>query len=378
MKKLKRNRVSGAALLGLALIVCLFSGLNFLTMHDKEEVFPSPSLTETRMLSFYFPGLLNTAGDTEVYVFRGEEKAGNLLIMGGTHPNEPAGFITAVLLIENIAARRGNVIIIPRANSSGFTHSDPQEGNPQRFELKTRRGKRSFRLGSRLTNPVDQWPDPTVYINPAGQRLSSMEIRNLNRCYPGRKNGYLTEKIAYGVMELIKKEEIDLGLDLHESAPEYPVINAVVFHENSSELAGLAVLQLEEQGFEFRLEASPQKLRGLSHREWGDHAGIQAILLETPNVSQGRLKGRPSSALVVDGKDKYYVRASELGRLFVPYRAEGIPLSQRVARHLASIRAILDSLEELKPEKKVEIDNIPSAAEVMEKGVGCFLRLKKG
>lgn len=344
-----------------------------MSMHRPEPIFPSPGLSEVRRLSEYLPGLKNSPGDTEVYIFRGKEKGGNLLVLGGTHPNEPAGLVTAVLLIETIQSGRGNVLIIPRANASGFTHSDPQEGNPQRFSLPTPAGPRLFRLGSRLTNPVDQWPDPAIYINPAGQRLSGNEARNLNRCYPGRAKGYLTEKVAWSIMELIRKERIDIGVDLHESAPEYPVINAVVFHENSAELAALAVLELQAQGLDIRLEASPQNLRGLSHREWGDAAGIRALLLETPNASHGRLKGRPSSSLIVDGRDKFYARAARLGWLFVAFGEEGIPLSQRVARHLAALDALLKSLAELDPEKTIEVEGMPPPAQVQKKGLGAFL-----
>ncbi len=325
------------------------------------------------MLSSYFPALMNTPGDTAVYVFRGKEEGGRVLILGGTHPNEPAGLVTAVLLIENIRLERGSVFIVPRANASGFSHSDPQEGNPQRFAVPTPSGPRLFRLGSRLTNPVHQWPDPAIYINPAGQKLSGMEARNLNRCYPGRVKGSLTEKVAWAVMELIRRENIDLGIDLHESAPEYPVINAIVFHENSSELAALALMDIQAQGFDIRLEASPANLRGLSHREWGDHTGVNAILLETPNASHGRLKGKPSSSLIVDGKDKFYARASRLGWLFVPYGEEGIPLSLRVARHLAAVKALLASLEALEPEKGVVFGNVPLPHQVIEKKLGTFL-----
>jgi len=342
-------------------------------MHREEPIYPSSGLSSKKMLSAYFPGLKNTHGDTEIYVFQGKEKGGNLLIVAGTHPNEPAGFVTSVLLTENISVKRGNVFIIPRANNSGFSHSDPQEGNPQRFAVPTPSGPRLFRLGSRLTNPIDQWPDPTIYVNPAGQKLSGNEVRNLNRCYPGREKGYLTEKIAYAIMELIRQEGIDLGIDLHESAPEYPVINAIVFHENSAELAALALLELQSEGFEIRLEASPVNLRGLSHREWGDEAHIKAVLLETPNASHGRLKGKPSSDLIVEGKDKFYAKAFRLGWLFVPFDEEGIPLAQRVARHLAAMEALLGSLQELEPEKALEIKNIPAWAEVLKKGLGPFL-----
>jgi predicted deacylase len=373
MNEVKGNRISALLLFFLTGLLCFFSGRSFLAMHQEEPIYPSAGLSWSKMLSAYFPGLKNTRGDTEVYVFAGEEKGGNLLILGGTHPNEPAGLVTSVLLTENISVKRGNVFIIPRANNSGFSHSDPQEGNPQQFSVPTPSGPRLFRLGSRLTNPIDQWPDPTVYVNPAGQKLSGNEVRNLNRCYPGREKGYLTEKIAFGIMELIRRESIDLGIDLHESAPEYPVINAIVFHENSAELAALALMELQSEGFEIRLEASPPNLRGLSHREWGDQAGIMAVLLETPNASHGRLKGKPSSSLIVEGKDKFYVRASRLGWLFVPFGEEGIPLAHRVARHLAAVEALLSSLKGLNPEKALEIENIPPWAEVLKKGVGPFL-----
>jgi predicted deacylase len=372
MKNIKRNIISVLLLL-LTLVICFLSTLKFLSMEKKEAIFPSQGLTSETMLSSYFPALKKTWGDTEVYCYEGQEKGGNLLILGGTHPNEPAGFITTVLLIENIQVSKGKIIIVPRANSSGFTHSDPQEGNPQRYFLETPWGKRHFRHGSRLTNPIHQWPDPTIYINPAGQKLSGAEGRNLNRCFPGRKNGSLTEKIASGIMELIKKEKIDLALDLHEAAPEYPVINAIVFHENSADLAALALMRLQVEGFEFRFEASPQNLRGLSHREWGDHAQIMAILLESANASHGRLKGKTSPALIVEGKDKNYTKAAKLGRLFIPYGEEGVPLKLRVARHLAAVKSILASLEELHPDKRIKIKNMPAYNDVRMKGIGPFL-----
>ncbi len=373
MKEAKGTKLSALFFFLLTLAVCIFSGRSFLSLHQPEPLFPGAGLTEQKTLSAYFPPLKSTPGDTAVYIFRGKEEGGRVLILGGTHPNEPAGFVTAVLLIENIRVERGSLFIIPRANSSGFSHSDPQEGNPQHFTVPTASGPRLFRLGSRLTNPVHQWPDPAIYINPTGQKLSGMEARNLNRCYPGKAKGYLTEKTAFAMMELIRAERIDLGIDLHESAPEYPVINAIVFHENSSELAALALMDVQAQGFDIRLEASPANLRGLSHREWGDHAGIKAVLVETPNASHGRLKGKPSSSLIVDGKDKFYARASRLGWLFVPYGEEGIPLSLRVARHLAAINALLTSLETLEPEKSVICTSVPSPHQVLEKGLGFFL-----
>jgi hypothetical protein len=361
-------------LMGLTALIAILAGRDFRTMRRDDPIFPSSSLTAQRLLSDYFSPLKGTPGDTPVFVFEGREKGGRVLVLGGTHPNEPAGFVAAVTMIENIRVSAGTVILIPRANASGFTHSDPQEGSPQRFTLETRSGRRSFRLGSRVTNPVHQWPDPAIYFNPMGQELAGIEARNLNRAYPGKPAGNLTERVAFAVMELIRKEKIGLGIDLHESAPEYPVINAIVFHENAADLAAMAQMDLQADGFEFRLEASPPKLRGLSHREWGDTAGIKAVLLETPNASHGRLKGKPSEALVVEGKDQNYERAAKLGRLFVAFGPEGIPLKERVARHLAGVRALLKSLAELEPDQTVTVEGLPPAEEIRARGVGAFLR----
>jgi predicted deacylase len=301
-------RVVGLMVVGLA--VALTAGRSFRGMTEAEPIFPSDGLTRQALLSDYFPALANTPGDTAVYVFQGDEPGANVLIIGGAHPNEPGGYIAAVVITENLRVTTGKVVVIPRANASAFTTNDPQEGNPQRFAIETADGKRWFRLGSRLTNPVHQWPDPTLFETPAGQIVAGQEARNLNRCFPGRADGNLTERIAYGIMEVIRVEAIDLGLDLHESSPEYPVINAIVFHENSADIAAFAQMELQADGLDLRLEASPPNLRGLSHREWGDAAGIHAILLETPNPVQGRLKGRTSAALVTEGQDKYYVKAS--------------------------------------------------------------------
>ena len=374
MRDRRGNPWTAAGFLALGALVAVVSGLRFASMRKPEPIYPAPDLTRLGRLSDYFPPLAATPGDTDVYVFEGREAGGNVLVTGGTHPNEPAGFVAAVLLTENLRVTKGKVIVIPRANASGFTCNDPQEANPQRFAVETGDGPREFRLGSRLTNPVHQWPDPTLYENPAGQMLSASEVRNLNRCYPGRPKGYLTERVAYGIMELIRKERVDLGIDLHESAPEYPVINAIVFHDASAELAAMAQMSLQSEGLEFRLEASPPNLRGLSHREWGDTAGIKAVLIETPNPVQGRLKGRTTAALVVEGKDKAYLKASRLGRLFIPYDEKGVPLSERVARHLAGVEAVLQSLAELEPEKAVAIEGVPAWRRVLDEGLGPFLR----
>jgi len=371
---MKKHKICAPIFLIISLAVCFISAQSFLKMRKLEVIYPGEGISRIQVLSDYFEDLKGTRGDTEVYFLESENPGGTILILGGTHSNEPGGFITAVCLIENINVTQGRVIIIPRANNSAFTHNDPQEANPQRFVIQTKKGERWFRFGSRSTNPIDQWPDPEVYLHyPSGQRLSGSETRNLNRSYPGRPDGSLTEKVAYAIMQLMKRENVNIGIDLHEASLEYPVINAIVAHPLVFELAAEAVMYLELEGLNYNLEPSPERFRGLSHREWGDHLGIAAILMESANTVQGRYHGRLTDDAVVSGKDKFYYEAAQHGLVEVEYPEVGIPMTVRVGRHLTAIKTLFQVWNEYHPDQAIVIDNIPDFQEIQEKGLGAFL-----
>ena len=357
------------------LAVTVITGREFLNHRVPETIVRGPGVTELRYLSDWNPQLKGSRGDTEVYVLRGEEAGGSLLILGGTHPNEPSGYMSAILLIENARLTKGTLYVIPRANNSAFSHNDPQEGAPVSFVIEKPDGSnRQFRFGSRATNPLDQWPDPDVYIHASsGQRLSGNETRNLNRGYPGRTNGTFTERICYGITQLILQENITMTIDLHEASPEYPVINAIVAHDRSMPLAANVVLGLEMQDITIGLEPSPVNLRGLTHRELGDATNTFAILMETANPAQGRLRGRTDAALVLTGRCPYYVKAYKLGRLFVPFDETGHPLESRIARHLTSIAEFAFVLGMEYPEYKIIIEGVPDFHSLREMGIGAFL-----
>ena len=143
-------------------------------------------------------------------------------MLGGTHGDEPAGYLAAVVLVERARVHAGRLIVLPRANASGFTHNIGQEAHPQDFTIDTSAGLRRFRFGARAGNPVHQWPDPQVYFHAnSGQALSGSETRNLNRAYPGRAAGSLTERLAFAITTLIEREHADLAVDLHEASPDY-------------------------------------------------------------------------------------------------------------------------------------------------------------
>lgn len=371
---MKKHTITALVCLAGALAAAAIAGASFLAMRKPDLIVRGPGVTEVRMLSDWFPGLKGSPGDTEVYVLKGENPGASMLVMGGTHPNEPAGHLAAILLIENARPSAGTLYVIPRANASGFTHNDPQEGSPQSFRIKTPHGERLFRYGSRATNPVHQWPDPNVYIHAAsGQTLSGSETRNLNRGYPGRPDGTLTERICYGIVSLIKKENITITVDLHEASPEYPVINAIVAHPKAMPLASDVVLGLEMQDIKISLEPSPVNLRGLSHRELGDFTDTLPVLMETANASQGRLRGRTDEALVLTGKDKWYVKAAKLGRLYVPYDENGHPLEERVGRHVTAIGEIMFAWSSQHPELPLKVEGIPAYDDIMAQGLGAFL-----
>lgn len=364
-----------AGLAMVTLLIVVATGRVFLRMRDAEPIIPGPGVTARRTLAAYNPRLRGTSADTEVFVLDGLAPGGVVLVLGGVHPNEPAGYLTAVLLTERARVGAGRLLVIPRANGSGFTHNDPQEAAPQRFMIETPGGPRWFRFGSRATNPVDQWPDPDVYVHAAtGQRLSGSEVRNLNRAFPGRSDGTFTEQIALAITTLIRHEGVDLVIDLHEASPEYPVINAIVAHDRAMPLAAEVLLEMQLAGIQIGLEPSPARLRGLTHRELGDHTGALAVLMETPNPAQGRIRGRTTADLVLTGRDEIYERAAGAGRLFVPFDAGGWPIDVRVGRHLTGVVLFSGGLERVRPGRGVTIQDVPSLDDLRRDGLGRYLQ----
>ena len=307
-----------------------------------EPIHPGPGISRTRPARRLLPRIAGGPGDTPVFVLDGEAPGGTLVLLGGTHPQEVAGHVAAILVVENVRVKKGRVIVIPQANRSGFTDTDPLEGFPHRYEIATPHGPRWFRFGMRLANPVHQWPDPDVQVHaPSGEYMVGWEARNLNRNYPGRANGRFTERVGHAVTQLIEKERAALVLDMHEAYPEYPIINMIVAHQRAFEIGTIAALMLQGRGIPMDIMASPENLHGLSHREFGDHTSAFALLSETASAAMGRFRGRTDTSLVTEGIDRNYEAAHRLGRLFVPFTASGHPLKQRVARNMATIEESL-------------------------------------
>lgn len=134
--------------------------------------FPQTALLQTASVEYICVG---TDYETPVYVIKTGYKEPLIMIVAGTHGNEKAGIKAAEYLKDNLHIERGTLIIIPKANILAC------EGNVRSFPS---------------------------------------EI-NLNRVYPGNPQGNSVEKLAYEIFSLMKKYDIGLLVDLHESIEFY-------------------------------------------------------------------------------------------------------------------------------------------------------------
>lgn len=134
------------------IIVLTVSG-SFKAMWEPDLIIPGPGVTRQITLSEYFPALAGTPGDTEVYVLEGAGPGGTVLVLGGVHYNEPGASVAAAVLVESATMDKGRLFVIPFTCKSGFTHSDPGEGNPQRFSIETPGGLRTFKYGAGRSIP---------------------------------------------------------------------------------------------------------------------------------------------------------------------------------------------------------------------------------
>ncbi len=360
-------------LLGLLLLIT--SGVSFHRHRTLEEpVVLGPGVTEVKKLSEYFHGIRGTINDCNVYVFEGEEPGGTVFIIGGSHPEEPAARLAAWLLVENGVMEVGRLLVVLSANRSATTVTRLGGAYPPDFTIPTDWGERTFRMGDRWTSPLDQWPDPEVYIHyPSRQYLAYSDIRNQNRTWPGRPNGTLTERTNHAFMELIRQEGVDLFIDLHEAELQYPVISTIVTHETGQDLAAFVSMMLSDTEFKMGMEYSPPSLHGLSHREVGDHSDAVSLLFEAPEPFLDATRGKTTREVLLSGQDEFVMKAGEAGLLFETMDEDGWPFDVRVGRHTSTILMTMEVWTELNPERPLRMRGVPRYDQVIERGTGHWL-----
>ena len=376
-------RVLNIVVFIVALLFAVPASVDFLKMHKNEEIAENPNLTEVKMLSAYAPRLKGTDLDTEVYFFDSGVEGGTFLILGGTHPNESAGMLSAVALIENIEVTEGRVIIIPRTNNSGFTHTSPLDGMQDFFTLTLSDGsERSFRVGNRLTNPVDQWPDVNYYEGTSGRTIygtENPEVRNVNRLYYGTEDGVLTEQVCYGIYNLINEEGVDLTMDTHEGSPEFLYLDCTMVNMKRDNTKAMSIasdmaLSMNFDDLDMRVEYSGVTSYGLSHRSLGDNTDSMMTLMETYNPSMGPLHGKMDDDLIINGNEPNYYEAHKDGYIYFQVPEDGYPLIERVARHIACIEYLSEAYSCEYPEKAISFTGLGDYYTIVEGGFEKLLK----
>jgi predicted deacylase len=344
--------------------------------HYRMPVPAGPGVSRVFRLSEIVPSLKGTVADTNVYVLEGREPGGKALIMSGTHANEPAGTLAALVMIENAVVEKGTLYIIPTFNGSGARNTKPGDGYPLYFDIPTAWGAQRFRMGNRDASPLDQWPDPDVYIHyPEKQLLSYLDIRNTNRTWPGRPDGALMERVTFAAMELMRTEGVNIAIDMHGAETMFPVTNCIVAPEKAAKIATIASMTVKAmEGFDNHVEPSPANFRGLSHREIGDYSQTWPFLLEAPIPFLDQPTGPKTVKLMLDGKDPFLLSLSKKKKLFVPYDETGWPMDKRVGQHMSVTLEIFKQYSKKYPEQAILLSGVPRYAEIVKNGIGSYLR----
>jgi len=331
------------------------------------DIRPGAGVTDQRKLSDYFPPLKDTNLDTDVFFLDSGEPGATALMIGGTHGNELAGSVAALVALENSVVTSGRLIVIPYTNRSAQSMRDTRNQVGQRHLIQSRNGERFLTYGDRRTDPADQGAeDPDEYQNPGGYVLKDgQESRNLNRTYPGKADGTATEQLAYAIIALVTKEQVDFSLDMHEAnTPDTDkrtdgdytpggnkrLAYTLVAHPRGLEVAAFALLAMEEDTrISMKLEESNTRYRGLSHLEIGDATSCLSFLSESPNPGQNR--GQKDADVITDA---------------------GYPLTHRVGMHLRLFKHLADAYADYY-DKALTIDHLPEYSDLMAGDIGRFL-----
>lgn len=362
-----KNRIAKIRVLtGLLAICFLLPSVGFSKNIDP-DIRPGKGVTDQKKLSDYFSPLKGTNLDTAVYILDSGKPGATALLLGGTHGNELAGVVSAMVMVENGVMKAGKLVVIPYANRSALSMKDTRNHVEHRHLIQSKTGERYLIYGDRRTDPEDQQvADPDVYINPEGYKLKNgAESRNLNRTYPGKPEGTPTEQLSFAIIALIKQEQVDLSLDMHEAdTPEKKIQTdgdyrpggnkrlayTLVSHPRGLETAAYALLGLEEDiHISMKLEESNSKYRGLSHLEIGNATDCLSFLSESPNPGQDRW--RKDGDVVTDPK---------------------YPLTHRVGMHLRLFKQLADAYAD-ESSKAFVVEGLPEYDDLLAGDIGRFL-----
>ena len=227
---------------------------------------------------------------------------------------------------------------------------------------------------------MHQWPDPNYRLNTSKRELRHdeiAEIRNLNRNHPGLEEGYLTEMVCYAIYNFIQTEQIDFIFDGHEAGGEsVKLVNTLVVHENAMPLGSSAVMNCVINNLPLKMEISGQTSYGLSHRGLGDNTDALCTLFETCNPAMGSYHDKVTEELVKDGISGNYLAMHRAGLFPNSYDFDenGWPIEKRTAYHMSMSAEIINTFDQMYPDKPLKISGLPDANEMIANGLEATLK----
>ncbi len=270
---------------------------------------------------------------------KGRSPGGKALIMGNTHAERARG--PALRPDHHRERRRGErdpLSSSPSSTTAASRNTRAGDGYPLYFDVRTDWGAQRFRYGNRDASPLDQWPDPDVYIHyPERQLLSYIDVRNTNRTWPGRPDGPLMERVTFGAMELHAPGEGRRGRRRPRRRDDVPRDQ---LHRRPGEIGQDRHLGLADgQGHGGIRQPRRAVARGLPRPvPPGDRRPRPAprpSCSKRPSPSSTSRRGPRRSQFLLDGKDPFLLSLSKKKKLFVPYDESGWPLEKRVGQHLS-------------------------------------------
>lgn len=230
----------------------------------------------------------NTLIDLPVHIFRAKRKGPSLLISAGMHGDELNGLeIIRRLIVENrIKPARGTVVAVPIINIYGFL------------------------INSRYL------PDG----------------KDLNRSFPGIKQGSLAARIAYTVMQKILPT-VDFGVDFHTGGANknYPQIRCDIEDEENLKLAKAfnppLIINSSLRDGSFRKEAFKKGKRiivfeggeSLNFDEFSIREGIKGTIRLMNHLGMNSRKMRKNENIVISNSTWLRSPKSGLFRSYINY-----------------------------------------------------------
>jgi predicted deacylase len=259
-KFIRQSPLFGFSILLVILVGILFScaaPVRFYLTAASQQIKQQIWNSESFLYGFLMEG---TKYQTPIFHFDSEQEGPSVLILGGTHGNEPAGFEAAYRLVQQFSSanlKSGAIFVVPEANRIADSLNSRRIPVPKNVEI---------------------------------------EKGNLNRCYPGNPDGLPMEQLAHQIMQFTKAHHIDLFLDLHESPKfhleskdekgSYHGLGQTLIYTPNEEATWLAMVVADEINSSLldrmkKFSLVEQPIEGSAAWSAGKYFGIPAFTIET-------------------------------------------------------------------------------------------------